>query len=615
MNKNIFLMFIFVCTWNIATAQELREFKQPGMFSETAIYKDNAGESYSGLVTFRFKSNMVGTSRNRSVVSLYEIQRSEFRDLLGEISKKFGRFDIIKLHPDKLWGDTLRVHRRTGEIVGVIDLSQIYQLKFDRPVPHDSVASLLRRSEEIEYAEGPLVGYTTSVDPNDHWFHQNSPHNPEPYRWSFDALDAPLAWGLTKGSSEIRIGIHDGFSNKINTLHDELVNKVVWIHPTISNSNRYGGHGIQVAGVAGAETNNSDGIASLGWNTSLMLSPMSNQAITQLTDNGADIINFSWITKHPGSVSDNTSLQNVIKYALQNGVILTAGAGNGPQNLALAGLTIPSVVFPAAFNFGSLGRVIAVSATWVENGTEDFITGWNHSPGTDPINNPGSAFIDFSATGANIRGLRDTVYNATQHLWAGTSFSAPKVAAIAALILSVNNTITPNDLFDILHATSEKIGANNYDSNDWNQYMGYGRVNAYQALKYTIENYGGLLGADGETVFITEDFNIASGKSLTIASGTELLLSGNLHINSQADLIVEPGVTIKIDPGKSITIDGTLLAIGTQSDPIRFQAGGSSRWDRVRLTGSSSNSDIRWAVFEGGQNGLSAGGSGHQIRN
>ncbi|MFU8862235.1 MAG: hypothetical protein ACNA8K_17650, partial [Cyclonatronaceae bacterium] len=264
MNKNIFLILIVVSVWNISTAQELREYTKPGMFSETAIFKDSSGVSFSDLVTFRFKGKMVGTSKNRSVVPLYELQRSEFRDLLGEITKEYGRFDIIKLHPDKLWGDTLRVHRRTGKIVGVIDLSQIYQLKFDRPVPHDSIAYLLRQFEDIEYAEGPLIGYATFVEPNDHGFHQNSPKNPEPYRWSFDALDAPLAWGLTKGSSSIRIGIHDEFNNRINTLHPELVNKVVWIHPTISSSNSYGGHGIQVAGVAGAETNNSDGITSLG---------------------------------------------------------------------------------------------------------------------------------------------------------------------------------------------------------------------------------------------------------------------------------------------------------------------------------------------------------------
>ena len=447
---------------------------------------------------------------------------------LAKLQKNTGGLILSNYIPIYYWGDTLRVHRRTGEIVGVIDLSQIYQLKFDKPVPHDSVANLLRRFEDIEYAEGPLIGYTTSVEPNDHGFHQNSPHNPEPYRWSFDALDAPLAWGLTKGSSDIRIGIHDGFSNKINTLHPELVNKVVWIHPTILSHNLYGGHGIQVAGVAGAETDNSAGIASLGWNTSLMLAPMNNYpAITQLTDNGADIINFSWIYYH------SQTLENHIQYALQNGVILTAGAGNGPDNLDKLRLPIPSVVYPAAYNFGSLGRVIAVSATWVENGTEDFITGYNYSPGTDPINNPGTAFIDFSATGANIIGLRDTVYNETQHLWAGTSFAAPKVAAIAALILSINSTITPNDLFDILHATSEKIGANSYDSNGWNQYMGYGRVNAYQALKHTIEYYGATLGYGTslvkfplwEDIAFHEDVYLAGGSTLTISAHETVTLS------------------------------------------------------------------------------------------
>ncbi|MFU8861335.1 MAG: hypothetical protein ACNA8K_13035, partial [Cyclonatronaceae bacterium] len=95
----------------------------------------------------------------------------------------------------------------------------------------------------------------------------------------------------------------------------------------------------------------------------------------------------------------------------------------------------------------------------------------------------------------------------------------------------------------------------------------------------------------------------------------EILLTENVSVSSTATLTILPGTNVSMDPGVSLTIDGTLLAIGTQSDPIRFQAGGSSRWDMVRLTGSSSNSDIRWAVFEGGQYGLSGSGSGHQIRN
>jgi hypothetical protein len=38
------------------------------------------------------------------------------------------------------------------------------------------------------------------------------------------------------------------------------------------------------------------------------------------------------------------------------------------------------------------------------------------------------------------------------------------------------------------------LGAGEQSGLTWNNEMGYGRVNAYKALKYTIENYGALLG-------------------------------------------------------------------------------------------------------------------------
>ena len=68
-----------------------------------------------------------------------------------------------------------------------------------------------------------------------------------------------------------------------------------------------------------------------------------------------------------------------------------------------------------------------------------------------------------------------------------TSAAAPQVSGIAALMLSINPNLTANDIETIIQNTAEKVG--DYDYN-WNSLypghsreLGYGRVNAYKAVK------------------------------------------------------------------------------------------------------------------------------------
>ena len=50
-------------------------------------------------------------------------------------------------------------------------------------------------------------------------------------------------------------------------------------------------------------------------------------------------------------------------------------------------------------------------------------------------------------------------------------------------MLSVDSTLTPNRVYEVLTSTADKVGQYPYDENGWNQYLGYGRINAYRALK------------------------------------------------------------------------------------------------------------------------------------
>ncbi|MCL6495592.1 MAG: S8 family peptidase [Ignavibacterium sp.] len=437
---------------------QLVQITEPNMMSEANIYEDQNGTRYSELVTFKFKYKMVNMNRGEVIVSESKILYPAFRQLLNSLRNQFGNFVIKKAIPDVIWGDTIGINKRTNQTVIVNDLSQIYRIIFSNPVPTEQVVNILNTHSNVKYAEGPIIAYLT-ISPNDPWYLDQN------YRWSFDVINAETAWDITKGSPLIGIGINDRYYlGTSSQLHLELVNKVVYM-----NISAYGDHGTIVAGVAGAQTNNSTDIASLGWNLNLLLHDWGVQGIYNLITAGADVINFSWMT------SDSYSLKESIQNALLQGRVCVAAAGNDQP-------PIPGVKYPAAYNFGTLGQVIAVSGTEMVNGIERFIQGFNYSPGTDPINDPTNAFIDCAAPGANYRGLNDVSPTGTKHIWKGTSISAPFVSAMIGLMLSVNSTLTPNQIYEIITRTTDKIGANPYNSIGWNQYLGYGRIDAANAV-------------------------------------------------------------------------------------------------------------------------------------
>lgn len=438
---------------------QLTQINEPNMVSEAEIFEDENGTMYSTLVTFRFKHKMVDLRQGEVNVKESIILYPDFRQLLNSLRSSFGDFSILKTVENAQWGDTLGVNKRTNETVRVNDLSQIYRIIFNSPVPTEKVVNILQTDTNVEYAEGPIVAYLT-VSPNDPWYLDQN------YRWSFDVINAEGAWDITKGSPLIGIGINDRFGVLAQSpLHQDLGSKVVWHNLSI-----FGDHGITVAGVAGALTNNGIDIASLGWNLSLLLHMWGVNGIYNLVRYGADIINFSWITTYP-----SPSLEDAIEYALQYGRVCVASAGNDNP-------TPPRVLYPAAFNYADLGQVIAVSGTQMIDDIEQFIPGFNYSPGTDPINDPTNAFIDFSAPGTNYRALSGVAPTGTVHIFSGTSISAPFVSALVGLMLSVNSTLTPAQVYDIIKSTTDQIGIRSYSSIGWNQYLGYGRIDAANAV-------------------------------------------------------------------------------------------------------------------------------------
>jgi subtilisin family serine protease len=214
------------------------------------------------------------------------------------------------------------------------------------------------------------------------------------------------------------------------------------------------GHGTMVAGIIAAIANNSLGIAGVAPEVKIM--PLKvltskggnwidlNLAIRYAANNGADIITMSLGGK--SSLLFDTFTQAAINYAYQKGCVIVAAAGNDNNS---------EPFYPAAYD-----NVIAVSAI-------------NQSDQKAPFSNFGS-YIDLCAPGVDIL---STFINETYAYGSGTSFAAPFVAGVAALLLSKHPYLTPQEVAETLYNQAEDLG-----ESGWDEYYGWGLVNAYLAV-------------------------------------------------------------------------------------------------------------------------------------
>ncbi|MCX6174925.1 MAG: S8 family serine peptidase [Ignavibacteriales bacterium] len=566
--KIIISILIFILSF-LEIHGQIKKYSPPNMFSEVEIYKDEKGNTYSTTVSVKFKIKTIDNKKGVKTATLNDILLPEIRNLFSKVEKKYGKFILEKEFINHIWGDTIGIHIVSKKPVKIKDLSQYYKLRFNNIICIDSLSTILRESGWFSFVEGPFFAFYT-YNPNDYSASE---------QWSLPRIEATKTWDITKGSDQVKIAFPDGwkfYSNPETNLHNELRNgKVVYNQ----NSNS-GGHGQQTSGVAAALTDNGSGtISSIGFNSSLMFVAGSPSGINTAVEQGAHIINCSWISGSYGPL--DTAVYN----ALSQGVIVVASAGNDQNNVSGIG-TIPVCVYPAAYNFSDIGKqVIAVSATGLSGSTEYFTDSplfsptWNYSPGTNPVTDPTNSFIDVAAPGISIKVLHDSLTNSYRTV-SGTSFSAPLVSGLLGLMRSVYSGLTPEIAHSVLTNTADKIGQFNYDGYGWNQRMGYGRINAYKAIKYLLEHYGGIL---------TQDLTIPSGETWDF----------------------QPGVTVTFASGTSLIVNGTLNAVGTASDPIIFdRIGSSGTWGGIVIN-SGSYGDVEYCNINNASTGIYLNNNGN----
>ncbi|MHC1775157.1 MAG: S8 family serine peptidase [Lentimicrobium sp.] len=335
----------------------------------------------------------------------------------------------------------------------------------------DQIMAWLRQEPELEYVERVPYDRIYYV-PNDSLYTlYNGPQN---WNWHLERIQADLAWDISKGSPEIRVAIVD---NAVWVDHPDLAGKIVAQRDTYYNTNNANppgtgdpaewSHGTHCAGLAAGMSDNSIGIASVGFNVSIIAvkaaannnsnSIYGYAGIQWAADNGADVINMSW-----GGTGYSQTNQNLINTISAMGIVLVGAAGND-------NVTTPH--YPSAY-----ANVISVASTDFDDVKSDFS---NYATSVD-VCAPGGE----CAGGPS--GLLSTTFNTATFgnydLSSGTSMSAPIVSGLCGLVLSINPQLTPAQVESILESTADDIyGVNpNYTG-----MLGAGRVNAYQAAMHT----------------------------------------------------------------------------------------------------------------------------------
>lgn len=222
-------------------------------------------------------------------------------------------------------------------------------------------------------------------------------------------------------------------------------------------------HGTRVAGVIGAQTNNASGISGITWSPRLLpvrvmgkcggrdsdiltgLRWAAGISIPGVPDNPnpASIINMSL-----GSTgSCPASYQSVINELRARGVLVVISAGNETGHAVSTPANCAGVVAVAAVRhagtkvgFSNIGPEIAISA-----------------PGGNCVNiDPGAPclFSIHTTTDSGTTVPLGPTFTDQFRINVGTSFSAPIVAATAALVRSVNSQLNPSQVTAVLQKSA-----------------------------------------------------------------------------------------------------------------------------------------------------------------
>lgn len=328
-----------------------------------------------------------------------------------------------------------------------------------------ALVDMLEQAGLIEYSEPDyyLELYSYDYDADPQFSNQ----------WAHTATKIAEAWSLGIYGNDATVAVLDSGIYEHTDLAENLLPGVNFVPPQDENGKPTGqpidktdltdtvGHGTSVAGIICAAANGK-GVVGAAHRTKVLplkVAGTQNFTISYVADaimtaivRGADVISMSF-----GGDANSTTLHNAIDMAMEEyNIIVVAAAGNDGQKSDGGKYSYPA----------SYDGVISVGNLMRSGG------GYTCSPSSQHNDK-----VTIIAPGTSVYSTRT---NGSYSAVSGTSFSAPYIAAVAALAKSVDKNITPAHFRELLIATADKSLLNGAERSD---YYGYGLVNAGALLR------------------------------------------------------------------------------------------------------------------------------------
>ncbi len=323
--------------------------------------------------------------------------------------------------------------------------------------------------------------------------------------WHLKRIDVEGAWEITKGSKNIVVAVID---SGIDFSHPDLIG-IEWINTGevannsidddgngfvddmngwdfVSGDNIPGPedidpihwHATFIAGIIAAPADNY-GVVGVAPNVTIMdirVLKADNykgttyegfgDSIRYAVDNGADVISMSL-----HYYANDSSYYDDIQYAYENNVSLVSITGNN------------NVEYGGGFEYqsfpGGYDEVISVGATNFFNEKADYSNYGNWTELVAPVGDQ-----EYDVINQLIRSCH-TPYDVDPYYYGyGTSFACPQVAGVIALMKSLKQDLSNDEVREILIKTAIDLGDPGKDD-----FFGYGMVNASAAVLEVYERY------------------------------------------------------------------------------------------------------------------------------
>jgi hypothetical protein len=244
-------------------------------------------------------------------------------------------------------------------------------------------------------------------------------------------------------------------------------------------------------------------------------------------------------------------LYDALRYARGKGCLIVAAAGNcgspGSGSDPDCDYKENPIIYPAAHS-----ETIAIAATDAYDERCDFSEYHN--------------YVDLAAPGSFIY---STYLRGDYEFSPGTSMAAPHVSGVAALIWALRPELSSLEVQLIMESWADDVNAEEYPGKD--PYLGWGRINAYQAV-----------------------LNASRGTTITLTSSHAILVVGPAQAIITATMTTEYGLA---PDGTPVTFTTTL---GHLSPLMSVLQGGTAI---TTLTAGSTSGDAEITVEAGGVSG------------